>query len=285
MRVLSLRRPQQSRRERQAQADQGPRPSLRCFAFSPLLASLACAGTSAPLDRIVKGTPTSDYPEVAAIVNPEGNQWCSATLVAPGCLLTAAHCADGLDAFFTAYFGSQIGTSPLAHVNLAGSAAVHPSYDKVRQTHDLAIVPLVSIPAISPLGLGPRPTSASIVTIVGFGRNESNVYGVKREATVEVDSITGNQIFIDGTVSNTCSGDSGGPHLMPSGDDLVLVGVTSFGDASCAAFGAANTTDNEATWIAETIAATCTATAEGNGVFFGGFESGTGDEGGWSVPE
>lgn len=248
----------------------------------PLSAALATAAAGAPFPEVVGGTPTSGYPEVAALLDAEGDFFCTATLVAPGCLLTAAHCTEGLDAFHSAFFGTEVGDEALAHANLTGELVIHPSWEK-SLAHDLAILQLVSKPAIEPVERGERPGSSSSVTVVGFGYDALFVDGIKREAPMPVDSVTADTIVLDGSGgTNSCSGDSGGPIYQPSGETFVQVGVTVAGDPGCTKFAIALPLDIESSWIASTVVSLCTTTREGNGVFFGGFESAT--LAGWDSP-
>jgi uncharacterized protein (TIGR03382 family) len=50
-----------------------------------------------------------------------------------------------------------------------------------------------------------------------------------------------------------CSGDSGGPSFTMSGDRMIQVGISSFGDQTCSMFGADTRTDAERTFILQHV--------------------------------
>ena len=87
------------------------------------------------------------------------------------------------------------------------------------------------------IGVPPKPISRTppvlgdAVRILGFGFTETDALGLKYSATVTVSNL-GTGVFETGGSAWTCSGDSGGPALHTARGELV--GVTSYGPASCA---------------------------------------------------
>jgi MYXO-CTERM domain-containing protein len=122
----------------------------------------------------------------------------------------------------------------------------HPSYDgNVNSPFDVALVRYVGataatqvIPAITPeedkLAVG------STVTIVGFGKTETNVMNSqRREVDRTIATLQAQQFLYDQHDSKgACEGDSGGPALLNTPNGPRVAGVTSFGDPACVMLGA-----------------------------------------------
>ena len=161
---------------------------------------------------------------------------CTATLVAPRLILTAAHClADG--AMPTVYFGSTPGDGA---PRLAISAVRrHPSFDAAQPTNDIAMA-LLADPApasatAAPLPAAP-PAAGAMLRLVGFGRTSAGDTTAprKRVGTATLSSLTATELAFLPSPSQTCEGDSGGPAFATAGGVESIVGVTSSGDAACA---------------------------------------------------
>ncbi|MCB0337131.1 MAG: trypsin-like serine protease, partial [Bdellovibrionales bacterium] len=74
-------------------------------------------------------------------------------------------------------------------------------------------------------------TAGETMVISGFGINSNDVDSVFRAGLMALDSFStvGITAKYNGTGSNTCSGDSGGPLLMSRDGEWKLVGATSNG--------------------------------------------------------
>ncbi len=213
-----------------------------------LVAMIALAGCEASVDTtviarpIVNGSPTSGHPAVVALVAPAiecgtaDDVFCTGTLVGTRTVITAAHCLDyAPPGTLHVYFGDD--------ATLAGSGrrvevlaeVAHPAYDMV--VHDIAILELVEdVTDVPPVRLAPAldaGTVGSQVTIVGFGSDDDGARGRKREGTSDVVSVDALVFSTTPAPSNTCVGDSGGPVLVDVAGELMLAGVTSFGDTAC----------------------------------------------------
>ena len=212
---------------------------------------------------------------------------CTGTLVDPTHVITAGHCyaevaakfgttVDNVRGATAVAFGTSIVNS-MQSTNVVfrkiAAATVHPKYVLNGVSHattvamyDVAVLkletpaPQGTLPA--QLGTGNLITAGLKLTLAGFGLTD----GVKQtEATglnkvdviVDFPAITATQFgfrAVDG--KNSCSGDSGGPaYLISSSGQLIVVGITSWGDRTCEKVGVYTSVPVMADWINSTIQA------------------------------
>ena len=156
---------------------------------------------------------------------------CSAVIVAPDVILTAAHCVTGADQHRVHFRDG--GGEPVLIVPAA--KAVHPGYDakaieKRTRSIDLALLRLPApLPApfqSATLGMG-RPAKGDAVTVAGWGlsrEGEAKTTGTFRAASLAVNEPYGPSeilLWLDGKGAGACQGDSGGP--IASGDAVVAI--------------------------------------------------------------
>ncbi|GAA1293196.1 S1 family peptidase [Saccharothrix xinjiangensis] len=212
-----------------------PLPVPDLYADTAYLANLR--EVVADRERIVGGTPTSDFPDCVAVGSATG--WCcSGTLVAPDAVVTAAHCARG--GCGQRVFSGEDVRAP-GRVVAVREAVVHPSYGASGPHGDIAVLLLAE-----PLGTAPRAIApagalggASFVRLVGYGNTDfqgRTGYGRRREVDVP---LAGNlpgygadpgTEFVAGAPNldrDSCNGDSGGPAYVRVGEGWLLAGATS----------------------------------------------------------
>jgi secreted trypsin-like serine protease len=158
---------------------------------------------------------------------------CTATLIAPRVMITAAHCTAEPGMWNDVSFDQA--PDMFAPHGAAGwiSAALvtSPLYDgDTSHGHDVGLVLLGELPQRATVGLGAPPPVASTVTAVGYGMNTFGSDGAgsgrRRVAAFPLLGI-GEHVLAAGVDGlGTCHGDSGGPLLV----DGVIVGITSYGD-------------------------------------------------------
>jgi secreted trypsin-like serine protease len=178
---------------------------------------------------------------------------CSGTLISPTVVLTAAHCTDGTA---TAYAYFQVDVPDDFRENPTGISGItytHPDYNPNTLDNDVGVVVLDKAvrlreyPVLAPEGfLSELKAEGEIqddtFVNVGYGLlegspppnlqdNESRWY-----STSPYRGLTQNNLHLLQNTSatgqgGTCFGDSGGPHFWM--DTLIIVSVTSWGDAIC----------------------------------------------------
>jgi uncharacterized protein (TIGR03382 family) len=217
----------------------GPLIAAAAFAAAHVSCGSADGGEAVGASRaaITQGTPDTGDMGVVALLE-SGTLVCTATLVAPRVLLTAAHCLPE-GAMPEAFFGEspQAGGTSVALL----ATVRHPDFDATTLTNDVAMALLADAAptGATPSPLPTAPLGASSVglalRLVGFGLTgpTDTTPAQKREGNTVVASLSAQQLTFTPSPSQTCSGDSGGPAFATLGGVEVLVGVTSSGDPQC----------------------------------------------------
>jgi len=220
--------------------------TARAATWTPL--SSRTPTRSVPVSRIYNGQPTGDFPAVAGLVVFRGDGaigLCSATLIADGVLITAAHCVSSNPSRIVAAFFPD-GTTEADYE--VAAYAVHPQFDiDTLARADVALVALAQpVSGVAPIGLARRkPRARTPGTIVGYGRDENGTTGAKQMGTIRLKACP--QTFPPAGIQrgqlagslcwtprkrggqDTCQGDSGGPLLVRG----VVAGVTAGGYPTC----------------------------------------------------
>jgi V8-like Glu-specific endopeptidase len=221
-------------------------------ALAVLAAGIA---TASPAAAITNGSPDGDqHPSVGALVADTAYSdgtwtYCSATLIAPTVVLTAAHCGEDGESvrvtFDTAY---QDGDTVYPGTFHADSGYPGNQSD----AHDIAVVVLDD--AVTDIAPSSLPTAGSLsklpknqlITSVGYGAydvtNEPgghqylyNDVRMVSSGTLNATNKTWLRVSMNAAKGDggTCYGDSGGPNFLGTTD--VIAAITITGDAICRA--------------------------------------------------
>lgn len=249
----------------------------------PLLLTLATASAfDAPTaDRgehaIVNGQEVEGegFPSAWAIGLTFGAQQfstCSASLITPRILLTAAHCSaefgvpvEMIQEFGIAMFDNV--ASRATETRRFVEIINHPEYTSIGRQgnptplNDIAVIVLDEDASFPATWFRTRPLTleqavGATVTSVGYGVTSGAQQGggIKRWADMTVDDL--DDQFVLSAVStnpggtNICQGDSGGPQYHDAGNGkLVQWGVHSWGDQGCLTLAGSTRTDAFADWV------------------------------------
>ncbi|HUD43730.1 MAG TPA: S1 family peptidase [Dokdonella sp.] len=200
-----------------------------------LLAHPASAADQMP--TIIGGELSERWPGVGALLHGE-RFGCTAFLVAPDMVMTAAHCIGSAtipppDVFFTGPdLGHVLNRYPIA------SITPHPDYDPSTARYDLAMIRLAT-PASEPVvEVATTPLSEADggrpVWMVGYGLDENDESQRKRIGSTVIGGVITDNVIID-ALPQACYGDSGSPLLRIGADGQpVAIGVASYiDDAFC----------------------------------------------------
>lgn len=174
---------------------------------------------------------------------------CTATLIGPDVLLTAAHCVDEAShpgGSFGVFFGPDANAYPSASTLIPKLSAVaeihvHPDYDPDPPFFaDLAVVILAEPRSTEPLPVLWAPLSPQLVgapaRIVGYGQTLYQAPNAKKHDALTVLAAIdeGDTITVGDVDHKTCIGDSGGPALVFVDGVETVIGVNSYTDlAGC----------------------------------------------------
>lgn len=247
----------------------------RSAVASLLVAGLGAALVAAPAlagpaqAPILGGNQTTPGQYPSTLVIEVGGGMCSATLLTPDWVLTAAHCVSpsvvgGTQAQITAGMKVHVGTINLrtsgGTIVRASQTIPHPSFSiNNLGSHDIGLIKLATpITDVVPLPINLIAARAPVgvgVTMVGFGATATggggNIgvqYAVHQTSvSCAADGASDAYLLCYDQTSGLgkCQGDSGGPSFATLDGKLVQVGITSFGDQNCAQFGADTRTDAE----------------------------------------
>lgn len=219
------------------------------------LLAIAIAGCGADpavgegASAIIGGAVTTGDPAVVMLVSypPDQSTFdaCTASLIAPSVLLTAAHCLDPATHpgyVFGAFTGPDASAFPTAAQLAPQLAAItethaHPDYDPAAPFHaDIGVALLAQPMTVDPLPFARAALDPAIAggpaRIVGYGQT---VYGtlneVKHEAATVVGAVeAGDTLLVGDTTHRSCVGDSGGPALVTIDGVETIAGVDSYTD-------------------------------------------------------
>jgi secreted trypsin-like serine protease len=189
------------------------------------------------LPRIINGdrcTDESRSPVVRLLLEIADGQGaiCSGTMLTSTTVLTAAHCFEQRPRSVFLRVGNQD--------VFARRVTIHPNYrsgatpfNVIAGFNDVAIVELespVNLPTL-PILVSRNTSPGESMQIYGFGLDEDENVSILQGGAATISEMTNDHIVtrFDGSQSNTCEGDSGGPGTVNTSQGLALVAVTSSG--------------------------------------------------------
>ena len=191
---------------------------------------------------IVNGQETTDYPATGMLLH-QGQPSCTGTLVGSRTVLTAGHCVEQASPSSLSFaFGpsiDQIDTS----IDVV-DAVQHPDWDSQQLANDIAVVTLAQDAPVERVTMNDLMDASWVgrpITLVGYGVTDGpsqTGIGTKRMVDVTIDKVEATSLHYTTQQGKTaCNGDSGGPAFVEENGNLVVVGVTSYGDQNCQEFG------------------------------------------------
>jgi len=191
------------------------RGSLVLFSVLGVFSAATCFAAS----HVINGNEVAEGDHAEVIQLTAGATSCSATVVGPRVIVTAAHCAaTGAVGKFTidgeAYSAKMIRSS------------VYPKVD-----HDLGVGIIDRDVLVNPATIASQVAVGDDVFVVGYGctSSEGGGEGVLRAGNASVNRMSDLDFITQGKVA-ICFGDSGGPAYLSDGESLELAGIASMGN-------------------------------------------------------
>lgn len=211
--------------------------------FGLLFVLASCRTTSdTSSSKIIGGEEYRGMPQVGMLLH-QGVMHCTASLIAPQTLITAAHCLDPrLYKIENLVFAMGIDVASAETIPLA-SAKIHPGYNATTHSHDIATAELKAAPEAKAVKLfqgDVEGLKGQSLFLVGYGQSgeKGGGSGLKRSVWMRLVEINDGKLRFEEKGKSACSGDSGGPAFIqnPKGE-FELVGVTSCGADECDSYG------------------------------------------------
>lgn len=216
-----------------------------CVACSPSVSEDAFAHAR---QAVTGGAPTHLFPAIVALVDEQGQTFCSGVVVSPTEVLSAAHCMLP-PAPKLAWLTSDT-VAPAAQQFEAASVRIHPDYDLETHAHDLARIvttsPMGLEQALLPMAALAAEDAGIWVQVVGFGLEGLQGAGNRKTAGLSLlESVDEDSLLLAPAPATPCKGDSGGGVFSGEEPEGHLLGVISRGDPLCGSYAIATPLDIE----------------------------------------
>ena len=209
---------------------------------------LACAGDAPSVgghdQAIIGGSASPNDRAVMLLASYPANRsvlaTCSAALISPTVLVTAAHCVDAANHpgyLYGVFPGEDASIYPRLvdlepHLLAVAAVHAHPNYNPAAPFRaDIGVVILAQpVTGVTPYGLCRGAVGGLLgkaARIVGYGQQVAGTpASTRRQATTVVAAIdAGDTVAVGDPAHRTCVGDSGGPALVDHGGVEVVLGV------------------------------------------------------------
>jgi len=165
-----------------------------------------------------------------------GQLHCSAVLVAPSTIVTAAHCVKGFDLAKMEFVVGEDAQAPIQR-SLILDGDTYQDYDATRfGVHDLAFLHLKKfITEVEPISYARSPLKLQtprLLLHVGYGVAGAEP-GRRRCVDIPINTVCDRGFSSQTPNLNTCNGDSGGGVFYNDGGEIRLIGITNWGDELC----------------------------------------------------
>ena len=227
---------------------------------SLIFALSACSGAAPPTasssQAIINGTLDDGDPAVvllfAQVPGQSGGSLCTAEIISPHVVMTAAHCVApqtvGAGAVFTVFTGTALpamGAPPADTLLKVSETHFNPAFmlDAMgNDSNDIAVVILEQPTAIPPLTFNhfdlPAKLAGSAVRLVGYGLTDGSdtagtTAGTRHTAPTTLNFIRPQIVELWDNMHSNCEGDSGGPALMMLNGKERIAGITQVGYVGC----------------------------------------------------
>ncbi|XP_067458854.1 chymotrypsinogen 2-like [Thunnus thynnus] len=228
---------------------------LSCFAFAGDAYGSAIPPDISGYSDIVNGEEAKphSWPWQVYLQKSSGFHFCGGSLINQNWVVTAAHCSVRWSIRVVLGAHDRSSSTEDVQVMSVGKVFTHPEYNKTRRfNNDIQLIKLASpaqinrhVSAVCVAETRDNVPAGIMCMTTGWGRTSSNGNPATRLQQAALPllsnsqcrrfnfSITSKMICAGANGTSSCRGDSGGPLVCQKAGAWTLVGVVSFGRASC----------------------------------------------------